>query len=144
MEIWKTIKDYPNYEVSNLGNVKSLNYRNTKKPKILKNIKMKIGYNSVTIKRKIFYVHRLVAIHFIENHFKKREVNHINGIKNDNFIENLEYKFIEKEHQNVKYLLRDALIVYISVCAGYYILEQLPYNEISKQPVIVFTDPPNF
>jgi heme/copper-type cytochrome/quinol oxidase subunit 4 len=56
----------------------------------------------------------------------------------------LEYKFIEKEHQNVKYLLRDALIVYISVCAGYYVLEQLPYNEIATQPVIVFTDPPNF
>lgn len=90
-EIWKTIDGYENYQVSNFGNVKSLNYRNTKKPKILKNIKMKIGYNSVTINKKIFYVHRLVAIHFIENPFNKREVNHLNGIKNDNFIENLEW-----------------------------------------------------
>jgi hypothetical protein len=56
----------------------------------------------------------------------------------------LEYKFIDKEQKNVKYIIRDALIVYISVCVGYYILEQLPYNEIVKQPVTVFTDPPNF
>lgn len=90
-EIWKTIDGYENYQVSNFGNVKSLNYRNTKTQKILKNIKMKIGYNSVTINKKIFYVHRLVAIHFIENPFKKREVNHINGIKDDNRIENLEW-----------------------------------------------------
>ena len=38
----------------------------------------------------------------------------------------IEYKFIEKEQQNIKYIIRDALIVYISVCIGYYILEQLP------------------
>jgi len=36
MEIWRSIKDYPNYEISNLGNVKSLNYNGTKKEKILK------------------------------------------------------------------------------------------------------------
>jgi|APFre7841882793_1041355.scaffolds.fasta_scaffold38987_1 hypothetical protein len=56
----------------------------------------------------------------------------------------IEYKFIEKEQNNIKYIIRDSLIVYISVCIGYYILEQLPYNEIVKPTVTVFTDPPNF
>jgi len=57
----------------------------------------------------------------------------------------IEYKFIDKDEKNIKYIIRDALIVYISVCLGYYILEQLPYNEIIKPPqVSVFTDPPNF
>lgn len=56
----------------------------------------------------------------------------------------IEYKFIDKEQKNVKFIIRDALIVYISVCIGYYILEQLPYNDIVKPTVTVFTDPPNF
>ena len=57
----------------------------------------------------------------------------------------IEYKFIEKEQQNVKYIIRDSLVVYISVCIGYYILEQLPFKDIVKPAdVTVFTDPPNF
>jgi len=56
----------------------------------------------------------------------------------------IEYKFIENEQKNIKYIIRDALIVYISVCGGSYILEQLPFNEIVKPAVSVFTDPPNF
>ena len=38
MEIWKEIKDYPNYMVSNLGRVKSLNYNRMKKTAIKTNI----------------------------------------------------------------------------------------------------------
>lgn len=91
IEIWKKIDNYENYQISSFGNVKSLNYNNTKTPKILKKVKMKIGYNNVTINKKLFYIHRLVALHFIDNPENKREVNHINGIKHDNRIENLEW-----------------------------------------------------
>lgn len=55
----------------------------------------KHGYSRVSLmvnrKRKTFYVHRLVAIAFIPNPKGKREVNHINGIKADNRLENLEW-----------------------------------------------------
>ena len=96
MEIWKDVKGYENkYQISNLGNVKSLNYRGTKEEKLLKLIPNKIGYVVVQLckegKVKPFYVHRLVAITFLNNKDNKTDVNHINEIKCDNRAINLEW-----------------------------------------------------
>lgn len=50
MEIWKDIEDYENlYQISSLGNVKSLNYNHTGKEKILKPNKSKFGYLYVVL-----------------------------------------------------------------------------------------------
>jgi len=71
MEVWKQIKDYPTYEVSNLGRVKSLGNSFNKKTKILNPEILKSGYLRVTIyndvKKTKFLVHRLVGLCFIEN-----------------------------------------------------------------------------
>lgn len=95
MEIWKTINGYEDYEVSSFGNVKSLGNEFTRKERILKKGTIKNGYEIVVLtknkKRKTLYVHRLVACEFINNAEDKREVNHINSIKNDNRVINLEW-----------------------------------------------------
>lgn len=96
IEIWKSldILGYPNYEVSNWGRVKSLP-RNTTKEKILKQCKNKYGYLHLNLcndgKVKLFTVHKLVALAFLENPLNLPQVNHKNEIKTDNRVENLEW-----------------------------------------------------
>lgn len=93
MEIWKTIVEYENYyEVSNLGKVKSLkNY----KDKLLTSISSNQNYQCIYLyKNKIkkhFRIHRLVALAFIPNPKNKSQVNHKNGDKTNNCVDNLEW-----------------------------------------------------
>jgi hypothetical protein len=95
MEIWKPIKDYENYEVSNLGRVKSLNYHRENREKILKPLKHRDGYLLVVLyksgKRKHFQIHRLVAQAFILNPENKPCINHIDCNPSNNCVSNLEW-----------------------------------------------------
>ena len=95
IEQWKSIKDYENYQVSNLGRVKSLNYRHTGKEKILKADKDKDGYLRVVFCKngqiKKFLIHRLVATMFIENPENKPFINHIDCNPSNNNVDNLEW-----------------------------------------------------
>ena len=101
-EVWKDISGYEGvYQVSNLGRVKSMRKwssvqgRYCQREKILKQYQSKTGYLQINLKsegtRKLGLIHRLVAQAFIPNPDNKREVNHINGNKTDNRVENLEW-----------------------------------------------------
>ena len=92
MERWKEIKEYPCYLISNKGQVKSLKFG---KEKILKGGIDTRGYRMVPLRnkegRKNMLVHRLVAKAFLSLNIDKPFVNHVNGIKTDNRLENLEW-----------------------------------------------------
>lgn len=118
MEIWKDIKDFEGYyQVSNLGNVKSLDRKSETNGRI-RNIKGRIlkqstnpkGYKLVFLCKagiiSPINVHRLVCLAFIKNTFCKGDVNHKNGIKSDNNVDNLEWL---TRSENVKHAFDNGL-----------------------------------
>lgn len=90
-EVWKDIPEYEGlYQVSNLGGVKRLKFD---KERVLKPWLNKGGYYYLGLckggtSKKIF-VHRLVMLAFVGE--SDLQVNHVNGDKTDNRLENLEY-----------------------------------------------------
>ena len=100
--MWKDIKGYEGlYQASTEGNIRSLPHirkngagQYLQKGKILK-LNLKKDYLRVKLSKngfsKTYRVNRLVALTFIENSFHKETVNHINGIKTDNRVQNLEW-----------------------------------------------------
>jgi hypothetical protein len=106
-EIWKDIKGYEGlYKVSNLGNIKSLKYRHHNREEILIGGIKKTGYKQVILvkdnKVKYKLVHRIVAETFISNPNNKPQVNHIDGNKTNNNINNLEW-CSQRENQKHAY-----------------------------------------
>ena len=90
-EEWRTIEGFPDYQVSNLGNVKSLNYSKTGKEQIMRQ-KITNGYYMICLGRKNYrLVHRLVCQTFLPNPENKLEIDHINRNKLDNRLENLKW-----------------------------------------------------
>ena len=92
MEQWKIITEAKNYEISNFGNVRNRNTKKELKGRLCKNgylqVSLKIDETGKFTNR---YIHRLVAIYWLDNQENKREVNHIDGNKLNNSLENLEW-----------------------------------------------------
>lgn len=126
---WKTINDYPYYQVSTLGEIKRLSRYNIKghflKEKIMKTKIDKQGYEVIGLvnkegQQKVVKVHRMVALTFIPNPDCKPDVNHkwvdkalsAEENKRDNRIENLEW--VTKE-ENMGHAHRENLVSYKGV-----------------------------
>jgi len=94
-EIWKTIEDFPNYMISNLGRVKRSVGQYCLTEHILKPQKYRKGYLYVGLCDKGQYthkkIHRLVLEAFVGPAPKGRVCDHINKIRNDNRLKNLRW-----------------------------------------------------
>lgn len=90
IEEFRDIEGFPNYQVSNIGNVKNIKKNEYKLPGYDDHGYLKVDlYNNA--KRSSKKVHRLVAQAFIPNEENKPEVNHIDGNKTNNKVTNLEW-----------------------------------------------------
>lgn len=151
-EIWKEVKGYEGlYEVSNLGNVRSINRiikNKFYKGKILITKIDKDGYLQLGLSKngtkKYFRVHRLVAQAFIPNPSNLPQVNHKDEVKDNNNVKNLEWcdnKYNSSygtknnrmiETRNKKYLKnREKSIIQLTL-SGEFIKEYKSLSDASK------------
>ena len=100
MEEWKSIIDFPGYQISSYGNV-----RNITTNKFLRcPLSKQDNYFRVSLSKNgkayTFLIHRLIATHFIPNTENKELVDHINRVRTDNRIENLRWATHSENNQN--------------------------------------------
>jgi hypothetical protein len=111
MEKWVILNgNYDNYAVSDRGRIK-----NIKTDKLLSLQKNECGYQKIMLcqnnKKACFHVHRLVALYFIDNVNQKPCVNHIDGNKENNYADNLEWctNAENTEHAQINKLKHDMI-----------------------------------
>ena len=107
MEEWRDIEGFEvHYQVSNLGNVRNIKQRHRKSTKVYKQQMLKTGYMVVNLWQDGAYnfrrVHRLVAQAFIPNPEGKPFINHIDGNKTNNRVENLEWVIKEENERHAR------------------------------------------
>jgi len=128
-EVWVNIKNFDgHYQISNLGRIKSIKSNIIMKQNLKRN-----GYLNIKLckNNKEYYlsVHRIVAENFIDNSDNKPQVNHINKIKSDNRLENLEWVTMSENmiHSSLTQIKKG-----VNLSNKDYVIDQLD-NEVWKR-----------
>jgi len=151
-EIWKDVQGYEGiYEISNFGRVKSIERKSfngkgfyDRKEYIMENHLNRMGYLYVHLCKnnmgRTIAVHRLVGKHFVEKVDNKTHLNHIDGNKLNNNVNNLEWvtpkengehaarlflKANEEDHPSAKLTNNEVLNIYKSFKNGRYTIKEL-------------------
>jgi len=140
-EEWRPVKDFPEYQISNLGRVKSLNYNHTKQEQILKHRLDKGGYSVCCLSnqgiKKTKKIHRLIGEAFLENTENKPTIDHIDRNKQDNHLDNLRWATHKEQIANQFHGLvgtntGEPYISYNVVNSRYYFQKKTNKNKIQK------------
>ena len=124
--MWKTIYLEPEYEVSDLGEVRN------KTTKVVKKLRFdRGGYLRVTLypSGKTYSIHRLVALTFIEKPDELNVVNHIDGVKTNNTVDNLEW--CDNKH-NVHHAYKMGLNAYRDIVGEKNPSSKLTWKEVRE------------
>lgn len=110
--MWKKIPNFSRYEASTDGRIRSINYKNSGKKKILKPSDGGDGYLKTMLlnddgKYCSWGIHKWIAFTFLGPRPKGLQINHKNGIKTDNSVKNLEYC---SRSENIKHAFDNGLI----------------------------------
>ncbi|EQB35036.1 hypothetical protein M948_18200 [Virgibacillus sp. CM-4] len=136
METWKPIEGH-SYEISNHGRVRNRNTR-----KVIRVDVTDHSYARVKLNNSRHKVHRLVGLYFISNPDNKKEINHKDGNKINNHVDNLEWVNGE---ENIKHAINEGLIIttdnnivsdiYLSFKKGIDKKEIIKRHKVSRQMV---------
>lgn len=130
-EVWKPISDYPNYEVSSFGDIRSITRNVKTRGNGVRTIKSKIlsqdttgRYHMVTLYKngvaKNVSVHRQVAIAFIDNPDNKETVDHIDRNKDNNRVSNLRWANKLEQERNKTFPQREIYAIKDNKKTKYY------------------------
>ena len=113
-ECWRSINNYLNYQISNIGRV-----RNCLTGRMLRPGQDKSGYYQVSLcengKKRSHRLHKLVAQEFLENPEEKRCVDHIDGDRANNCVSNLRYASHQENQMNKRKTTTDTTSKYKGV-----------------------------
>lgn len=102
MEIFKDIQGYPNYQISNQGRIWNIKTQRYIKPSIKNNGYYGVNLVAVNGKRKKEYLHRLIALAFIDNPNNLPQVDHIDRNRENNAVDNLRWVSASTNQRNTK------------------------------------------
>lgn len=130
MKTYKQIPGYSNYEISDCGEVRNIKTKRVLKKRLFRNNYYRINLIGDDNKSHTLFIHRLVAITYLENPFNLEHIDHIDRNKKNNNKENLRWSTL-KDNMNNRYFGDDINMSYCNE-TNTFIINDPAKNEMSR------------